>query len=83
MHFYMHSLTHILINTSTLCLQFSNADTVTAIQLCGKEEALTKQGESIHDNYNSLLNNYTVFTLLSGLPPLIFTKIFTAAGTQV
>jgi len=57
--------------------------TLTAIQLCGKEEALTKQGESIHDSYNSLLNNYTEFTLQSRLPPLIFTKLFTAAGTQV
>lgn len=62
-------------------LPFFNVDTTTAFELRGKEEALTKQGKSIHDNYNSLLSNYTEFTLLSRLPPLIFTKIFTAAET--
>lgn len=82
-HAFFHASPHLSIDGRRHALSFFPADTPTASQLCGKEEALTKQRKSIRDNYNSLLNNYTEFTLLSRLPPLIFTKIFTAAGTQL
>lgn len=85
-HAFFHASPHLSIDGRRHALSFSPffpADTPTASQLCGKEEALTKQRKSIRDNYNSLLDNYTEFTLLSRLPPLIFTKIFTAAGTQL